>query len=889
MKKIFIILISFSLLYSCSTSKGTTTNKSVSETQTSATQPRGDIEAQPSSTQKEEKVIERPIYKASTTILTDLKHTQLEVNFDWDKSQMNGVATLTCSPHFYATDSLILDAQSMDIIWVKIDNKPLNFKYTDAEKLRIGLDKKYTKDEKYTVTIKYIAKPEDKIIEGSSAITSNKGLFFINPKNKNGEEMPQIWTQGETQANSVWFPTIDSPNQKSTEEILMTVNDKYKTLSNGLLISSKENGDGTRTDDWKQDLPHAPYLFMMAVGEFSVIKDSYTKADGTVIPVNYYVEPEWKDQAKAIFGRTPKMIDFFSHLLGVEYKWDKYDQIIVRQYVSGAMENTTATVFGDFMYKNERELLDADDDATIAHELFHHWFGDLVTMESWSNIPLNESFANYSQYLWDEHYWGKDEADYNAQKEAQGYFQSVAEKEYHPMVWYGYKDQEEVFDATVYNRGGRVLHMLRCYLGDDTFFASLKLYLTRFAFKTAELADLREAFEEVSGEDLNWFFNEWFLASGFPILNISQEVKDSTVTLKIEQTQDLAKVPLFKLPMKIGVYANGVKTSHKVVVDKNINYFTFHFNGKLQNIIVDEDRALLAKINYDKPLEYYVHQFYHGSKFKDREEALTYGSRLRKPDAEQMILDALEDNYWYIRKLAISKLNKVGSDRAAEVYEQVSFMAECDVDSRVRATATTELANDYFAGKYEEKTRNILNGIISSDPSYATVSSALNGLTKGNKEDLQNVMSLAKSLEKERSSSLTSELISLYMEYGDTSNLDFMSNAITTGRLSGYYLIGGLMNFAAFLKVQEVSIQEKYFYVFEDLSDNGGVYVNAVLPMTVMSLKNNSDQIISDLQGKLSHAKEDSNSAEEVSIQKKLDEANSYNDRISKLDQKLNQ
>ena len=169
-------------------------------------------------------------------------------------------------------------------------------------------------------------------------------------------------------------------------------------------------------------MPHAPYLFMMAVGEFKVVKDFYTRNDGSKMEVNYYVEAEFEKDAKAIFGETPAMIKFFSQKLGIEYPWDKYNQIVVRNYVSGAMENTGAVIFGDYVYKNERQLLDNNDQSTIAHELFHHWFGDLVTCESWANLPLNESFANYSQYLWDEHRYGIDEADYQGSNEAENYF-----------------------------------------------------------------------------------------------------------------------------------------------------------------------------------------------------------------------------------------------------------------------------------------------------------------------------------------------------------------------------------------------------------------------------------------------------------------------------------
>ena len=365
---------------------------------------------------------ERPIYREAETILTDLVHTKLEVNFNWTNSTMNGVATITAKPHFYSTDSLILDAKGMKINSVKLDGSALTYSYKDNY-LRIKLNKQYAKDQKYTVVIDYVAQPETVEAEGSSAISGAKGLYFINPTGEDKSKMPQIWTQGETEASSVWFPTIDSPNAKTTQEIYITVEDKFVTLSNGKLIQKTKHKNGTRTDYWKQDLPHAPYLFMFAVGEFKIVKDTYTKQNGQKIDVNYYVEQEWEASAKAIFGETPAMISYFSKLLGVEFPWDKYHQIVVRDYISGAMENTGAVVFGDFVYKNDKELLDDNDQSIIAHELFHHWFGDLVTCESWANLPLNESFANYAEYLWNEYKYGKDVADYELDKSTNEYFQ----------------------------------------------------------------------------------------------------------------------------------------------------------------------------------------------------------------------------------------------------------------------------------------------------------------------------------------------------------------------------------------------------------------------------------------------------------------------------------
>ena len=127
--------------------------------------------------------------------------------------------------------------------------------------------------------------------------------------------------------------------------------------------------------------------------------------------VSYYVEPEYEEHARAIFGNTPEMLSFFSKILDYKYPWSKYAQVVVRDFVSGAMENTTASTFMEAVQATDRELLDQNWDMIIAHELFHQWFGDLVTNESWANLPLNEAFANYSEYLWAEHKYGVDEAD----------------------------------------------------------------------------------------------------------------------------------------------------------------------------------------------------------------------------------------------------------------------------------------------------------------------------------------------------------------------------------------------------------------------------------------------------------------------------------------------
>ena len=153
----------------------------------------------------------------------------------------------------------------------------------------------------------------------------------------------------------------------------------------------------------------------------------------------------------------------------MEYPWDKYSQIVVRDYVSGAMENTTAVIFGEFVQKRENDLIDATNELIVAHEMFHHWFGDLVTCESWANLTMNEGFANYSEYLWFEHEYGEDEADLHRLGEMNGYFNSTM-KGVHDLIHFEHNDKEDMFDAHSYNKGGLVLHMLRNYIGDEAFY-----------------------------------------------------------------------------------------------------------------------------------------------------------------------------------------------------------------------------------------------------------------------------------------------------------------------------------------------------------------------------------------------------------------------------------
>ncbi len=654
-------------------------------------------------------------YRATATKINDLVHTKLEVSFNYDKAWMYGKAWVTLHPHFYQTDSLTLDAKGMDIkeiALIKGDTKiPLKYSY-DSLRLKISLNKMYKAGENYTVYINYISRPNELKEHGSDAITDAKGLYFINPKGEDKDKPIEIWTQGETESNSAWFPTIDKPNQKTTEEISMTVPSKYVTLSNGLLISQKKNSDGTRTDYWRMDLPHAPYLFFMGIGDYVIIKDHYKK-----LPVDYYVEKEYAPVAKKIFGETPAMIGFYEKITGVPFAWPKYDQIVGRDYVSGAMENTSATLHQESAYQNARQLVDGNMwEEVIAHELFHQWFGDLVTTESWSNITLNESFADYSETLWDTYRHGVDAGDEHIEENRETYLRNPADQS-KDLVRFYYKDKEDVFDQVSYPKGGAILHMLHNYVGDSAFFKSLNLYLNTYKFKSAEAQELRLAFEAVTGEDLNWFFNEWYYGNGQPDITINYDYNNKTERVIIDQTQTNAGI--FKFPLAIDVYSEGAnKKRYRVWVQDKSDTFYFPSNSKPSLVNVDADKVLLCEKTDNKTIDEFLQQYKYAGKYMDRKEALKNFADNKSGN----LAIGLNDTYHGLRLFTLEKIDEAKSYTDPKILSSIERMAEKDPDKLVQAKALGILAKSDDK-KYEPLFRKYV-----TDSSYSVAGSALSGL-----------------------------------------------------------------------------------------------------------------------------------------------------------------
>ncbi len=799
-----------------------------------------------------------PYYNTSERRVHDLIDTKLELSFDFAKRHAIGKATLKLKPYFYPSSQLQLDAKGFIINEVALmknaSKTPLKYEYNDLI-IDIQLDKEYKSTEEYTIFIDYVARPDELEPGGSLAITSDKGLYFIDPDESDKNKPTQIWTQGETEASSCWFPTIDSPNERTSQEMFITVPDKYVSLSNGKFMKSTPNADGTRTDHWKQEKPHAPYLFAMAIGEYAVIKDKWRTMD-----VHYYVEPDYAPFARGIFGDTPEMLEFFSNTLGYDYPWDKYHQVIVRDFVSGAMENTSCSIYMEALNQTDRELIDGNYEDIVAHELFHHWFGDLVTCESWANLPLNESFATYGEYLWLEHKRGRDEGDYHIHQDMEQYKMESRQKQ-EPLIRYYHEDKEDMFDAHSYQKGGRVLHMLRKYVGDDAFFKALNLYLKDNEFQSVEIHDLRLAFEEITGEDLNWFFTQWFLSAGHPDLKVKSKYDEANksvdITLKQKQDHDV----IYKLPVAVDIYKGSEATRTNLVFTEKEQTISIPYESKPDLINFDAEKMLLGVIKEKKPLDQSIHQFNHAPLFMDRFEALQECDKeqLFEEEAQMVMMKALDDPYWKIKAEAIDRI-KIESNIKEELKTKLLTLVKNDDDTAVKSKALNKLSE--FEG---EDFTDLYKAAI-KDSSYRMAAA---GLTNIANTDEAAALSYAKEFEDEKNSSISNAVASIYADNGGEVYQPYFENKLATADGFGTYSL--LQHYNTYLNnANSHGIVEKGVATIKNIAtDHDAWWVRYQATNTILQVKNNYKDQLNEFDGSAG-----SDQAERDQLQLKIDKFN---------------
>ncbi len=577
----------------------------------------------------------------------DVLHIKLDLDVSLKKQQIAGKAVMDFQPN-RELSSFKLDAVDLKVLGVRRitadgqAGETLDFESTGQE-LEVRFDEPLKRNQKTRIEIAY------EVTEPRS------GLHFFKPTKAEPEVPWMVWSQGEPEANRYWFPCFDRPNERQSTELIARVEKGFRVLSNGKLVSQRAIENGNRVEfHWKQEKPHVSYLVTLVAGEFAVLEETWRGR-----PVTYYVDPKREKDAKQTFGRTLEMLDFFSERFGIEYPWEKYAQVVVEQFTSGGMENTSATTLYQGVMHDKRALVDSSPDRLIAHELGHQWWGDLVTCRDWSHLWLNEGFATYCEVLWAEHKLGREERDYLLYTKSQSARTGTPEQR--PIVDRHYPQARTMFDSRAYPKGGWVLHMLRHKMGDADFFRGLQRYGLEYSFRTAETSDFRKVYEQLYGVSLERFFHDWTQRKGHPKLSIksTHQADGNLMRIDIEQTQ---KEEAFHFPLKIALTEAGENGKPVVItplIDKKEQTFLVPVTSRATQVRIDPDFTLLAEVNEVKSRGLWVAQLTEAESVPERLRAVEHFEKSQTAADRELLATCLKrDKFYAVRAAAAKALGK---------------------------------------------------------------------------------------------------------------------------------------------------------------------------------------------------------------------------------------
>lgn len=619
----------------------------------------------------------------------DVQHYIIRSRFDVSARTVYGDTTVTLKPLSAGFQTFELDATGMEFESVRLEPDGRELRWSQPkDKLSITLDRTYTAADTVSVRIKYKATPE-------------KGLYFIQAspatRYRRYAKPAQIWSQGEPEENHYWFPCYDFPDDKATSEQYITTSGSETAISNGELLETLTNPDGTRTFHWRMNQPHSSYLISMVVGNYVKLTDSYKN-----IPIEYYTYPGTETTARNAFARTPQMMEFFSQRFQYDFPFNKYAQTVVANFIFGGMENITATTQAD------TEILSGtgDDpsltvDNLVAHELSHSWFGNIATCKDWANLWVNEGFATFFEAAYKEHSVGRDAYLEEIRSDSSSYFSEDTYQYRRPIISNRYQVPVDLFDSTLYKKGGVVVHMLREVVGDEVFWKALNAYLNEFKYQNTDARDVQRVFERVSGKSLDWFFDQWLYKAGHPELRVRHTYNPQTrqLTLDVEQTQtpDAMTPAVFRLPnVEIEIGTTRGRKSERVDITKRTERFTFKLDGRPRMIVFDKGERVLKKLDFPQPGEMTVFQLTHSTdaiaritaaeNLKQRGDTALFADERR--EAIQALRRALmNDSFYSVRAASASALSVFKSSEAISALIE----ATKDVDARVRAAAMGSL------------------------------------------------------------------------------------------------------------------------------------------------------------------------------------------------------
>jgi aminopeptidase N len=652
----------------------------------------------------------KPQWNPSRDIL--LTHVYLDLDVRLEEKKLAGRAKITFSSIKKELQSIFLDCCELKIEQVTSESgEALKFRQNDRG-VKIYLAESVGRDRSSTINLDYRVE------------SPRLGLYFTGPDEHYPDKYWQVWSQGQDEDNKYWFPCVDHPREKVTSEIRVTVDKPYVVVSNGVLKDRHEDGDGRLVYHWSMENPHSIYLISLVIGAFNELSDCFED-----IPLSFYVPEGKEEEGQRSFEKTADIIKFFSEKTGIRYPYPQYSQVIAQDFIFGGMENTTATTLTEMTLHDERAHLDFTSEHLVAHELAHQWFGDLITSKSWSHSWLHEGFATYFDLLYTEHSEGEEEFYYRLLENRETYFEEHESKYKRSIVTNVYSQPIDLFDMHLYPGSAARLHMLRRLLGEEEWWEIINLFLKKHRDSVVETVDFSRCIEEVTGDNYDWFFDQWFFKPGFPSLECSFEYQDKEKTLVFhsKQNQDGEKgQPVFRFPLVVRLVDNqGGKQDIQLQVEEEEHHFYIAIDQEPSVVLVDPEDTLLKRMKWKVDSGKLCNQLKEAENVLKRIEAAVELSKVGSREAVAALEEAMhQDSFWGVSARAAKALGEIRTEKAMKALIgglQISH-------PKARRAVVKALGN--FK---EEQAYEALKPLAEQDPSYFVEAEAIYAIarTKG--------------------------------------------------------------------------------------------------------------------------------------------------------------
>lgn len=606
----------------------------------------------------------------------DINHLTASISIDPFKKTVEGTAVFKFRTLRHITDSILFDVTDINVNEVLIDS--LSAKFTvlgNSLVIYPGLGNGSGTD--HEVSIRYRS-------------DSPSYLYHSGWDDEAGIKRKQIWAHRPFS----WLPYADA---RLTVDMYVTFDKKYKVFSNGERAEITPKGDSLLTWHYRMNHPHPFFSTALVIGDYDY--KSFNASTGLPLEMWYY--PDQENRVETTYLYMPEMISFFENEMGLPYPWELYRQAPVVDYLYGAMETTTSTVFGDYMFVDDRAFTGRNYVNVNAHELAHQWFGNYISHLAPRDVWLTESFATYYAKIFERSVFGED------------YYENERNNEFIETFEASSKDNF----ATGHSRGGRarwypkgslILDMLRDVMGNDDFKTAICYYLETHPYRNAQTSDFTDAIFYSTGMTLDWFFDEWIRRPGEPEFNVSYErildanQKDMTQVV-ISQVHPVNEITgYFKMPVWIEIhYADQTRSRERIWVDgeQTIARIANPGNSKIAFVLFDPGRRILKKVTFGKSFEELAKQALHAPMMIDRYDAIVALGSFPVEKKKDLLIECYEKEKFHLAKSEI--IRQLAEDNSGEVWN-LFRKAIYDKDDFVRRAVLRhikmvpgELKNDY--------------------------------------------------------------------------------------------------------------------------------------------------------------------------------------------------